>query len=252
MDVADLAVLEQRRGDEQPVVGRLLDERDDRRQAARSPRRARRAAGRRAASRPRRRGPGAGSRSARAPGTRRGPRRSARASREQLVVARQVRVELARGAGAIWARAIRSGCTRRSLASSPVGRHDGIGRPGADGGELAALGRVRRGIRRRDEQLASSRPGRAAATSTGTAAAAASPPPGAPRRRPPGRLELLRGAVDLLGEVAGHLVAAARAPAAAGSSVAQLLRVAEPLAQPAAGVEAAARRRVDRRRARRP
>ena len=30
MDVADLAVLEQGRGDEQPVVGRLLDERDDR------------------------------------------------------------------------------------------------------------------------------------------------------------------------------------------------------------------------------
>ena len=29
MDVADPAVLEQRRGDEQPVVARLLDERDD-------------------------------------------------------------------------------------------------------------------------------------------------------------------------------------------------------------------------------
>ena len=35
MDVADLAVLEQRGGDEQPVVGRLLDERDDRGQAPR-------------------------------------------------------------------------------------------------------------------------------------------------------------------------------------------------------------------------
>ena len=34
VDVPDLAVLEQRGGDEQPVVGRLLDERDDRRQAA--------------------------------------------------------------------------------------------------------------------------------------------------------------------------------------------------------------------------
>ena len=32
MDVRDLAVLEQGRRDEQPVVGRLLDERDDRRQ----------------------------------------------------------------------------------------------------------------------------------------------------------------------------------------------------------------------------
>ena len=30
MDVPDLAVLEQRRGDEQPVVARLLDERHDR------------------------------------------------------------------------------------------------------------------------------------------------------------------------------------------------------------------------------
>ena len=33
MDVADLPVLEQGRRDEQPVVGRLLDERDDRGQA---------------------------------------------------------------------------------------------------------------------------------------------------------------------------------------------------------------------------
>ena len=33
MDVAELAVLEQGRGDEQPVVGRLLDERHDRRQS---------------------------------------------------------------------------------------------------------------------------------------------------------------------------------------------------------------------------
>ena len=33
VDVAHLAVLEQGRRDEQPVVGRLLDERDDRRQA---------------------------------------------------------------------------------------------------------------------------------------------------------------------------------------------------------------------------
>ena len=33
MDVADLAVLEQGGRDEQPVVGRFLDERDDRREA---------------------------------------------------------------------------------------------------------------------------------------------------------------------------------------------------------------------------
>ena len=35
VDVADLAVLEERRGDEQPVVGRFLDERDDGGQVAR-------------------------------------------------------------------------------------------------------------------------------------------------------------------------------------------------------------------------
>ena len=34
MDVPDLAVLDQGGGDEQPVVGRFLDERDDRREAA--------------------------------------------------------------------------------------------------------------------------------------------------------------------------------------------------------------------------
>ena len=34
VDVADLAVLDQRGGDEQPVVGRLLDERHDGREAA--------------------------------------------------------------------------------------------------------------------------------------------------------------------------------------------------------------------------
>ena len=61
VDVAELAVLEQGRGDEQAVVGRLLDERDDRGQALGGPGRARPGAGRRGASRPRPRGPGAGS-----------------------------------------------------------------------------------------------------------------------------------------------------------------------------------------------
>ena len=61
--VPDLAVLHERRRDEQPVVARLLDERHDRRRQRRaSPPRARRAAGRRGASRPRRRGRRAGSR----------------------------------------------------------------------------------------------------------------------------------------------------------------------------------------------
>ena len=41
VDVPDLAVLEQGGRDEQPVIGRFLDERDDRRQAARRRRRAR-------------------------------------------------------------------------------------------------------------------------------------------------------------------------------------------------------------------
>ena len=41
MDVPDLAVLDQRGGDEQPVVGRLLDERDDDRQVRWSPLRGR-------------------------------------------------------------------------------------------------------------------------------------------------------------------------------------------------------------------
>ena len=95
VDVPDLAVLEQRGGDEQPVVGRLLDERDDRRQVRASRAASRPGAGRRAASRPRRRGPGAGSRSGRAPGTRPGPAPSPRARREQLVVAGEVLVERA-------------------------------------------------------------------------------------------------------------------------------------------------------------
>ena len=61
-----------------------------------------------------------------------------------------------------------------------------------------------------------------------------------------GRLDLLARPVDLLGEVAGDLVARRQRRAAAASSVAAELGVAQPLAQPAAGVEAAARRRVDR------
>ena len=84
VDVPDLAVLEEGRGDEQAMIRRLLDERDDRGQVLASPPRGPPGAGRRGASRPPRRGPGAGSRSARAPGRRRGrrrvraPRRSAR------------------------------------------------------------------------------------------------------------------------------------------------------------------------------
>ena len=106
VDVPDLAVLEQGGRDEQPVVGRLLDERDDRRQAARRGGERRPAAGRRGASRPRRRGPGAGSRSARARGRRRGrrprraPRRGARGAVARLASSAPSR-------GAIWARAIR-------------------------------------------------------------------------------------------------------------------------------------------------
>ena len=62
VDVAELAVLEQRRGDEQPVVAPTPRRtRRPRTGPARRRARARRGAGRRGASRPRRRGPGAGS-----------------------------------------------------------------------------------------------------------------------------------------------------------------------------------------------
>ena len=80
VDVPDPAVLEQRGGDEQAVVGRFLDERDDDRQVRRSRPPARPGADRRAGSRPPPRGPGAGSRSGRAPGRRRGRRPRPRAS----------------------------------------------------------------------------------------------------------------------------------------------------------------------------
>ena len=80
VDVPDPAVLEQGRGDEQAVVGRFLDERDDDRQAVASRRPARPGADRRAGSRPPPRGPGGGSRSGRAPGRRRARRRRPRAS----------------------------------------------------------------------------------------------------------------------------------------------------------------------------
>ena len=118
VDVPDLAVLEQRRGDEQPVVGRFLDERDDRRQPARRARRARPAAGRRAASPPRRRGPGADSRSARARGRRRGRRRR-RAPRRAARGAGRGSPSSSPSRGAIWASAMRSGCTRREYRRAP-------------------------------------------------------------------------------------------------------------------------------------
>ena len=75
-------------------------------------RRASPAAGRRGASRPRRRGPGAGSRSARARGRRRGRRRSP-APRASSSWWRARFASRSPSRGAIWARAMRSGCTRR-------------------------------------------------------------------------------------------------------------------------------------------
>ena len=125
VDVPDLAVLEQRGRDEQAVVGRLLDERDDGRQAARSRRPARPGAGRPAASRPRRRGPGAGSRSARAPGRPRGPAPSPRASASSAwwrsrFASRspEARRDLGEGDRS-------DGCMARAYAAASRGREDG-------------------------------------------------------------------------------------------------------------------------------
>ena len=113
LDVANRPVLEQGDCDEQAVIGRLLDERDDRRQPVGGRRRpARAGVDRRAAWRPRRRGPAGDSRSGRARGRRPGrhrrlgPARSGRDGRPRLSSSRPSR-------GAIWARAIRRGCTGR-------------------------------------------------------------------------------------------------------------------------------------------
>ena len=118
VDVAELAVLEQGRRDEQPVICRFLDERYDRRQAARRRRQAAPGAGRRGASRPRTRGPAADSRSARARGRRpdRRPwREPPRGGRDG--VARLTSSDPSRGA--IWASAMVSVCTLRSIREGP-------------------------------------------------------------------------------------------------------------------------------------
>ena len=170
---------------------------------------------------------------ARARGRRRGPRPSARACAEQLVVAGEVGVEVAQRG-----RELGEGDAERSRAESS-----------------RSTRRRRRGPRRRRHGR---RTARSAATRRGGSGAAAAGRGRPPRRRPapvvgpavrprPVAWTCSARPVHLLGEVAGDLVAASRAPAARGSSVAQRLRVAEPLAQPAARVEAAARRRVDRR-----
>ena len=106
MDVPRLAVLEQGGGDEQPMVVRLLDERDDRRDAPASRAPARSAAGRPGAATPRRRGPAAGSRSGRVPGRRPGPRRSERACSSSSWC-RAMFTSSCPSAGAIWASATR-------------------------------------------------------------------------------------------------------------------------------------------------
>ena len=230
VDVPDLAVLEQRRGDEQPVVGRLLDERDDGRQPAR----------------------------------RRGQRREARiveAHRdlggevleqvagqaelgeddevgavgaclaEQLGVPGEVGVE-----GAELRRDLGEGDAERLHAPSLARRRQA---PGGSG--RSAAGAAGRMAPRAARPARAAHRGRGARAAGRAAVACARRPPGParPTRRPPRRS----------GRRPRGRSTSARS---AGSSRATALRVAEPLAQPAAGVEAAAGRRVDRATARRP
>src|SRR6188472_1286025 len=113
--------------------------------------------------------------------------------------------------GATWARAMRSGCTLLSLGLvARVRRHDGVGLDREpDVRELAALGGVRRGVRRRDEQrrVVGHRAGRRG-RDVDRHCGGRREPTGGERlgAATTGRLELLAGAVDLLGKVARDLV----------------------------------------------
>ena len=175
MDVAELAVLEQGGGDEQAVVGRLLDERHDRRQPA----------GRRGERRQPRvvephrdLGGEVLEQVAGQPELREHDQAGAAGARlgEQLAVAREVRLEVPEAR-----RDLGEGDPERLHAPS-------LGSPAA--GEA----RRRRGLGR--PLTASEARATASPAARATVAAAA-----------PGGLELLGGPVDLLGEVAGDLVA---------------------------------------------